>query len=376
MRKITIVITMILEILILIGCNIARNQETNMVVECVNIDELNQNNIDKIQDTQTMKTIETKETKESIEDVNNEKEADLIGYFKKFFSSYFSFTEEELKILNAEKNIDVEEYGEIVFDKLGSYLTDDNMALLGTSTIRAITMPHEIFINGYIVSGQAHVEDVAILRGEEKELESDYEVRVTIDTPYTTSNSFITMLNIEEADSIKLTQEFKVTVTNVAPIKVKRLVENSTIINDLGYVKQINYDENIDDDLVNSFINRMFIHDYKELEDYSIAFKSLESYKQLMEKWHMQSIMSLNENYDKVYEENVFPYLNGLLKLEIIDDLIININCNSTKLIKIYDVIVPVKATYDNNEDTYMLRYQLTEAHGKIVRTVYLGEKV
>ena len=118
------------------------------------------------------------------EEVHKFTETDFEGFFK----DYFSFTEEELLILNQSRATTDEGYWDnlqkfyqpLLKQKLGKYLTDGVKNKLNTQYIKSeVDLPKWVLINDYIVSGKAEVENIQIKSTRPLGEQTVYEVAVT-----------------------------------------------------------------------------------------------------------------------------------------------------------------------------------------------------
>lgn len=359
---------------------------------------------------------EVVKTNEPMKEVEEQESIDKFAEdnFRSFFEGYFSFTENELLVLNQKRKMTDENYWNnlkdyyqpLIKSKIGVFLAEDIVSQLNNRyLIDEINLPKWVLLNNYIVSGTAKVDRIEIKSTRKLDENVIYEIAVTtINTCYpldefvedytwgSTEGYFINKIagveypeldlyevNLEslnrqrymysdEVDEIKLEQLLWVTVKEGSVLKIRSInnVEtwgidtyNKQQLLDSQYITRIAYKEEASKD-EKEFLNKLFItlmeatrgdYDY-----YEIAYDTSATIFQKM--WEDMGFINQFDIQEAYYKEafpiSITPYKDEMSALTVSNEGIeLKPSIYSTKRQPRYIVTIPVEALLNNNQIVY-----------------------
>lgn len=357
--------------------------------------------------------IETNKPMKQIEEQENTykfSEAD----FTSFFEHYFSFTEDELLILNQKRQLTDEDYWNnlrkyyepLIKSKVGPFLADDLASKLNSQYLfNEIDLPKWVLLNNYIVNGTAKVDSIEIKSARNLDENIIYEIEVTtINTCYPL-NEFIEkytwgdaegyfiskvpgveypVMNLykmnleqlnkqrymysEEADEMKIRQFFWITVNKGSVLKIRSIntakaweidTDHKQLLLDSQYITRVAYKEEVSKE-EKEFLNKLFstlMESGKGTYDYYEAAYNT-SYMVFKRMWEDMGFVN-QFDIQEIYYKDAFPISITPYKDEI-STLIVNKermkfmpSIYSTKQQPRYVVTIPVEAILNNNQKVY-----------------------
>lgn len=365
---------------------------------------------------QRIELSESIETNQLVKQISKQEKNNQLTetHFMNFFKAYFSFSEEELLILN-QKRAQVDElywshlrqyYGPFIKSKLAPFLAEDLVTKLETQYLfDEITLPKWVFINEYMVQGGATVEHIEIRSVRDLGENIVYELALTtVNTCYPVSefiahyawgeeegyfiskssdqNGLVGTLyetNLEamnkqsylysqEEDELKLKQLFWVTVSKQNPLKIRSVRHAEAwetspsqykMLLDSKYITRIPYKEEVsqeEKDLLNLFFEALMTKDKDFYKYYEKAYDtSVSAFQRMWEDMGLGSQMDIQETYYKeTFPTSIIPYKDAITLLTIQQNGIqIKPSVYSTKKQPRYVVTVLVEALLNNNQKVY-----------------------
>ena len=359
---------------------------------------------------------EVVETNEPMKEVEEQEMIDKFteNDFRNFFESYFSFTEDELLVLNQKRQttdesywINLKDYYQpLIKSKMGAFLADDVVSQLNNQYLfDEINLPKWVLLNSYIVNGTAKVDSIEIKSTRNLDENVIYEIAVTtINTCYpldefvanytwgSAEGYFINKVagveypafdlyetNLEqlnsqrymysaEVDEMKLQQLFWVTVNEGSVLKIRSInnaetwgidTANKQQLLDSQYITRVAYKEEASKD-EKEFLNKLFItlmeatkgdYDY-----YEIAYNTSATIFQKM--WEDMGFINRFDIQEAYYKEafpiSITPYKDEISTLTVNKERIeLRPSIYSTKQQPRYVVNIPVEALLNNNQIVY-----------------------
>ena len=350
-----------------------------------------------------------KEVKE-YKNIDNLTEADFIN----FFNCYFSFTEDELLILNQRRqttdaaywNNLKEYYQPLIKSKIGIFLADDIVSKLDTQYLFSeINLPKWVLLNNYIVSGTAKVEGIKIQSTRSLGENMIYEIAVTTinrcypldefiehyawgsaegyfinrvaDIEYPVMDIYKTNLEklnrqrymySDKIDEMKLKQLFWITVSKDNVLKIRSInnaetwgmdTDHKHQLLDSQYITRVAYKKEATKD-EKEFLNKLFItlmEASKGIYDYyEVAYHTSGSvFQKMWEEMGFMNQFDIQEAYYKdAFPLSIIPYKDGISTLIVRKEGIkIQPSIYSTKQQPRYIVIIPAEAILNNNQVVY-----------------------
>ena len=334
--------------------------------------------------------------------------------FISFFESYFSFTEEELLILNQKRqttdetywNNLREHYQPLIKDKLGAFLAEDVASKLDTEYLfNEMNLPKWVLLNNYIVNGTAKVDSIEIKSTRNLDENVIYEIAVTtINTcypldqfaehyawrdaegyfinkvegiEYPTMDLYKTNLEqlntqrymySDEMDEMKIRQLFWVTVNKGSMLKIRSIqnaetwgvdMDNKQQLLDSQYITRVAYKQEANKE-EEEFLNKLFstlmkatrgTYDY-----YETTYDTGEgAFQKMWEDIGFVNRFDIQEAYYKeAFPVSIIPYKDEISTLTISQEKIkFQPSIYSTKQQPRYVVTIPAEALLNNNQIVY-----------------------
>lgn len=363
--------------------------------------------------TSVPELIETKEIVTQIEGLESMYDFSQDEWMN-FFKAYFSFTQEELLILNQRRELIDEAYWSqlrqyyepLIQSKLGMYLEEDLAIRLQKEYVfDEITLPSWVLINQYIVEGEAKVEGIEMLSARALGEDMVYEVSVTtvnkckpvsefteeytwgekegyfirkeigqgypllsFYNPYLEVMSHQSYLYSSKEDEMKLKQHFWITVSQEKPLKIKsihhaeewerhqneyKMVLGSKYITRIPYKEQVSPEEK---NLLQKVFETLMTIDKSFYEYYEKAYATnVDVFRRMWEDIGLGDQMEIQEiDYREAFPTSILPYKDEINRLTISPQGIsFKPSVYSTKQQPRYVVTIPVEALLNTNQTVY-----------------------
>jgi hypothetical protein len=337
--------------------------------------------------------------------------------FKKFFTKYFSLSEDDILAINQRPDKVTPEYWEAytqyeqkVVSLIGSYLTDDAKRIIKEQHLHyGFDLPKKIQLHGYVTYDPTVIEKAEILSFRPLGDNMIYEIALTtrnkvIDvfeanrryrwdynkgyyvrsadnassntfsipnylSKYTSSSYLLLQETPEDhEDEIRLIQKYWVEVApddslmieGVKEASVLEVEEQSThVANNTKYITRIPYTDGVPpkDDLL---VKTVFLKLFSQTQDFYYYYEKalnqdLETFKAVWDKSLALStkVIIPQVTYKQAYS-NINPYKDNIVKLEVKEEnIVVKPSLYSTQKQPRYLVYIPVKALLSNNEVMY-----------------------
>lgn len=391
---------MIIVVLTFSGCtSLSSSTQINAVVET-----------DDVQQTEMMQESETYKPTEDD--------------FKKFFTKYFSLSEDDILVINQKPDKITPEYWEAytqyeqkVVSLIGSYLTDDAKKIIREQHLHyGFDLPKKIQIHGYVTFDPTVIEKVEILSYRPLGDNMVYEIALTTKNKVidvfeanrryrwdynkgyyvrsadnASSNTFsipnylakdtsASYLFLQETpedheDEIRLLQKYWVEVAPGNSLKIDSIEEASIlevdeqtahVANNTKYITRIPYTDGVppkDDLLVKTVFLKLFSQTPDFYYYYNKAInQDLETFKAVWDKSLGLStkVIIPQVTYKQAYS-NINPYKDNVAKIEVKEEnIVVQPSLHGTKKQPRYLVYIPVKVLLNNDEVQYYEYQYLT----------------
>ena len=357
--------------------------------------------------------------------------------FENFFNDYFSFTDEQLLILNQQhmttdteygKNA-IEDYSSFINNQLGKYLADGLKNRLKVQyTKDQINLPKFVLLNNYVVSGEGEVDKIEIKSTRELGESTIYEVAVTTTNKCYPVNQFVKDyvwgdtegyftkavsdavpmslqgVNLEQlntqtylfsesnaTDEMKLEQKFWLTVENKDKLKVESIktasdwgvaTKDKNQVLDAQYINRVAFEaepKEAERALMEKFFVTLFeqprsVYDYMETA-YST---SAETFSKVFDDLGFKGKFKFDPvTYKAAYSQEMNPYKDEIAVLKANEKTIkITPSVYSTMNQPRFVVTVPVEALHNNNEVVYYsYKYYVGMENGSVEFMQFMGMK-
>ncbi len=333
--------------------------------------------------------------------------------FRKFFEAYFSFTEEELLILNQKRQVADEIYWNnlrkyyrpLITEKLGVYLAQEVMSKLETQYIQGeMDLPKWLLLNNYMVGGTAKVEHIQI--NSIRKLKDDviYEISVIttnkcypidefeaqygwdenagyfVEKGENASLEIVHLYGIKledlkeqrflfsnQADEMKLQQNFWVRVYEGDSLKVRELhnaspwrvdASNKQKGLDSQYVTRVAFEEEPTEE-EQTFLTHLFTTLMQaprgSYHYYEMAYETGEDlFRKMWEELGFTDCFEINEDYQMAFPVTISPYKDEVDSLGVNkEEIDIQPSIYSTKRQPRFIVTIPVEALLHNHQIVY-----------------------
>lgn len=319
---------------------------------------------------------------------------------RNFFEDYFSFSIEELMILNQSrvltdelywKQLD-EYYAPLIEEKIGKYLTDELREQIKYNyRTEEIELPKWILINGYIVSGGGQVHQINLQNTTAREDKIIYQVQVTTTHSIVSLERFNEQYKWEEVagyyiprdkapgiqsyetggltDEIKLQQSFLITVDNSKDeFKICRINTNAlwqvigeekqSLLN-TQYVERMPYYEEVSEEeigILKKLFTILFEKDIQAYKYYENAYDSgYRLFEKMWQEWQLGEIIRAEaSSYQQDFPKNISPYKDRAKYLKAdLDNMRVQTSVYSTLKQPYFIISLPVQALLYNNQIVY-----------------------
>ena len=337
--------------------------------------------------------------------------------FKKFFTKYFSISEDDILVINQRPTKITPEYWEAytqyeqkVVNLLGSYLTDDAKKIIKEQHLHyGFDLPKKIQLQGYVTFDPTVIEKAEILSYRQLGDNMVYEVSLTTKNKvvdvfeanklyrwdynkgyyvkaadsassntfsipnYLSKNTSSSYLLLQETpddheDEFRLLQKYWVEVAPGSSLKIDSVKEASIlevdeqsthVANNTKYITRIPYTDGVppkDDLLVKTVFLKLFsqTNDFYYYYDKAIN-QDLDTFKAVWDQSLGLStkVIIPQVTYKQAYS-NINPYKDNIIQIEVKEEnIVVEPSLYGTKKQPRYLVHIPVKALLSNNEVQY-----------------------
>lgn len=332
--------------------------------------------------------------------------------FEAFFKDYFSFSEEELLMLNQSYNTTDEAYWNhlttvyepMINKAIGKYLGGDLKATMKKQYVKEeINLPKWLFINQYIVSGQARVERIEIRSMRDLGSQTIYEIAVTTENECYPANTFLEQygwgekenyfvkkeegipdISLEQLDSqdlqeqsyifsektdyMKLEQHYWIALDHTSQFQIVSIntatswgvaPQDKHSLMDSQYVSRVPFETEATTKEV-TLLTNLFKGIMNEKPStytyYNKAYDtSAEAFEKVWDDMGLGGILTINEaDYQSAFQKNITPYKDGIIALSPRwEGIQITPSLWSTAKQPRFIVTIPTEALLNSNQKVY-----------------------
>ncbi|MEE1072597.1 MAG: hypothetical protein U0L26_09495 [Cellulosilyticum sp.] len=345
------------------------------------------------------------------EAVEVEQEEDTLSgqNFKAFFKDYFSFSDEEILLVNQVRNhIDQnywkhlkQNYTPLIKKKLGKYLSANlNQKLEKQFVHSEIYLPKWVQINDYAVSGQAQIENITIKSIKDLGESMAYEIVVETkskcyplpffnnqyewsdEVGYWTKKVSSEEKNIEieseitnhylfsklNNDEIKLEQSFVIITEKGKDLKIKQINQSEAwkvasekqqqsldtqYINRIPYRKKVWHDEAV---MIQKVFNTLITFNQDDINYYNSAYdEDALAFEKMWADVGLGDIITIDKkHYKAAFSKAIIPNKDEVITLRRTnEEIVCSPSVYSTKNQPRFIVTIPVETLLNNNEIVY-----------------------